>query len=100
MQPLPVWDAPLCVFRPHSARSAPNVSSITGVSRGSPSGPDPPSGASRLGGVEYIASGAGVTRRDVSAIENRHASRGWWDLDADDYQAEHGAFLGDVDLVW
>jgi SAM-dependent methyltransferase len=50
--------------------------------------------------VDYIVSGAGATRREVSAVENRHASRGWWDLDADDYQAEHGAFLGDVDLVW
>jgi SAM-dependent methyltransferase len=28
------------------------------------------------------------------------ASRRWWDLDADDYQDEHGAFLGDVDFVW
>ncbi len=24
----------------------------------------------------------------------------WWDADADDYQAEHGDFLGDVDFVW
>jgi SAM-dependent methyltransferase len=41
-----------------------------------------------------------VTRRPVSDAESRVASRGWWDTDADDYQAEHGAFLGDVDLVW
>jgi len=41
-----------------------------------------------------------VTRRPVSDAESRVASRGWWDIDADDYQAEHGAFLGDVDLVW
>nr|WP_239174320.1 class I SAM-dependent methyltransferase [Actinoplanes cyaneus] len=32
--------------------------------------------------------------------EARHANRSWWDLDADDYQDEHGAFLGDVDFVW
>ncbi|WP_052311887.1 MULTISPECIES: class I SAM-dependent methyltransferase [unclassified Actinoplanes] len=32
--------------------------------------------------------------------ETRHANRSWWDLDADDYQDEHGAFLGDVDFVW
>ena len=34
------------------------------------------------------------------AAENLRASRGWWDSDADAYHAEHGDFLGDVDLVW
>ncbi|MGC9665790.1 class I SAM-dependent methyltransferase [Planosporangium sp. 12N6] len=42
----------------------------------------------------------GVTRRPVTAGENRRASRGWWDADADAYQTEHGEFLGDVDFVW
>jgi SAM-dependent methyltransferase len=28
------------------------------------------------------------------------AARYWWDVDADNYQAEHGEFLGDVDLLW
>lgn len=42
----------------------------------------------------------GVTRRTVSDSETRRASRQWWDRDADDYQAEHGEFLGDVDFVW
>lgn len=42
----------------------------------------------------------GVTRRAVSAEENRRASRSWWDRDADDYQAEHGTFLGDLDFRW
>lgn len=32
--------------------------------------------------------------------EARRGNRAWWDLDADDYQEEHGAFLGDVDFVW
>jgi SAM-dependent methyltransferase len=41
-----------------------------------------------------------VTRRPVTAAENRRASRQWWDSDADTYQAEHGEFLGDVDFVW
>ncbi|MGW5672524.1 SAM-dependent methyltransferase, partial [Micromonospora sp. NPDC003776] len=41
-----------------------------------------------------------VTRRRVGAAEIRRANRGWWDADADDYQAEHGAFLGDTDFVW
>jgi SAM-dependent methyltransferase len=43
---------------------------------------------------------AGVTRRSVTSGENRRASRGWWDADADAYQSEHGEFLGDVDFVW
>ncbi|SNY50808.1 class I SAM-dependent methyltransferase [Paractinoplanes atraurantiacus] len=36
----------------------------------------------------------------VSDDESRRASRGWWDSDADEYQAEHGSFLGDLDFVW
>jgi SAM-dependent methyltransferase len=46
------------------------------------------------------ANEAGVTRRAVTTEENRRASRSWWDADADSYQAQHGAFLGDVDFVW
>ncbi|MEV0461101.1 hypothetical protein AB0H89_38660, partial [Catellatospora methionotrophica] len=46
------------------------------------------------------ASGPGVTRRPVTAAENLRASRGWWDTDADNYQSEHGAFLGEADFVW
>jgi SAM-dependent methyltransferase len=42
----------------------------------------------------------GVARRPVGAAESRRASRRWWDADADDYLAEHGADLGDVDFVW
>lgn len=42
----------------------------------------------------------GATRRTVTAPENRRASRSWWDQDADEYQAEHGSFLGDADFVW
>ncbi len=49
--------------------------------------------------VEQII-GAGVTRRDVDIAENRRANRGWWDFDADSYQAEHGAFLGDIGFRW
>ena len=43
---------------------------------------------------------AGTLRRAVTDDESRLASRHWWDLDADDYQDEHGPFLGDVDFVW
>ena len=41
-----------------------------------------------------------VLRRDADQPESALASRGWWDATADDYQAEHGAFLGDVDFLW
>ena len=51
-------------------------------------------------GTADEGTGAEVLRRPVSDAESRVASRAWWDLDADDYQAEHGAFLGDVDFVW
>jgi SAM-dependent methyltransferase len=44
--------------------------------------------------------GARVARQTVTGAEAGRAARHWWDLDADAYQAEHGAFLGDVDLVW
>jgi SAM-dependent methyltransferase len=46
------------------------------------------------------AEGGTPARRDLTAEENRRASRHWWDIDADNYQKEHGAFLGDVDLRW
>ncbi|WP_027345284.1 class I SAM-dependent methyltransferase [Hamadaea tsunoensis] len=39
-------------------------------------------------------------RRAVTSGENRRASRHWWDEDADEYQAEHGDFLGRADFVW
>ncbi|NJP32390.1 class I SAM-dependent methyltransferase [Micromonospora thermarum] len=41
-----------------------------------------------------------VARRTVGDAEARRANRRWWDGDADAYQAEHGAFLGEVDFVW
>jgi SAM-dependent methyltransferase len=47
-----------------------------------------------------VANEPGVTRRPVTTEENRRASRSWWDTDADNYQAQHGVFLGDVDFVW
>jgi SAM-dependent methyltransferase len=43
---------------------------------------------------------AGVVHRSVGAGESQRASRAWWDADADDYLAEHGADIGDVDFVW
>ncbi|MFW6689773.1 class I SAM-dependent methyltransferase [Streptomyces sp. MAR4 CNX-425] len=46
---------------------------------------------------------AEATRRPVPARETRRASRSWWDRNADDYQREHGGFLGGPDgarFVW
>src|SRR3954471_18505311 len=39
---------------------------------------------------------------DVDQVEAVRANRGWWDAEADDYQAEHGEFLGAEagDFVW
>ena len=37
---------------------------------------------------------------EVSPAESVRANRRWWDGDADAYQAEHGAFLGDADFCW
>jgi ubiquinone/menaquinone biosynthesis C-methylase UbiE len=39
-------------------------------------------------------------RRPLTATENRAASQTWWDRDAANYQRQHRAFLGDVDLIW
>lgn len=42
----------------------------------------------------------GIVKRPVDAPESERASRTWWDADADDYLAEHGSDIGDVDFVW
>ncbi|GLY67642.1 class I SAM-dependent methyltransferase [Amycolatopsis taiwanensis] len=42
----------------------------------------------------------GIAHRPVDAREATTANLAWWDADADDYQAEHGDFLGDADFVW
>ncbi|MEU1787577.1 class I SAM-dependent methyltransferase [Streptomyces sparsogenes] len=41
-----------------------------------------------------------ATRRTAGATESSRASRGWWDRNADEYQEEHGGFLGDDRFVW
>ena len=43
---------------------------------------------------------AAIARRAVGSAESQRASRAWWDADADDYLAEHGTDIGDVDFVW
>ncbi|GAA1970110.1 class I SAM-dependent methyltransferase [Catenulispora subtropica] len=41
-----------------------------------------------------------VARRHLSDSATIRANRGWWDANADEYQAEHGAFLGDARFIW
>jgi SAM-dependent methyltransferase len=50
--------------------------------------------------AELALGTVGIAKRPVDPGESRVASRAWWDADADDYQAEHGDFLGAADFVW
>ncbi|HET8599344.1 MAG TPA: class I SAM-dependent methyltransferase [Segeticoccus sp.] len=43
---------------------------------------------------------AHVSRRRAATEETASANRRWWDAEAGDYYREHGAFLGDEDVVW
>ncbi|MGW3567880.1 class I SAM-dependent methyltransferase [Streptomyces sp. NPDC000941] len=43
---------------------------------------------------------ATATRRIAGDAESSRASRGWWDRNADEYQEEHGGFLGDDRFIW
>lgn len=47
-----------------------------------------------------LESAPSVARAEVGAGEAVRANRAWWDDNAADYYAEHGAFLGDAELVW
>src|SRR3954454_18451083 len=41
-----------------------------------------------------------VAHRTADAQESARANRLWWDLNAQDYYAEHGTTLGDADFLW
>ncbi|MCW2665441.1 MAG: methyltransferase type 11 [Frankiales bacterium] len=41
-----------------------------------------------------------VEHRPAGPIESARANRLWWDASAQEYQDEHGDFLGDADLLW
>src|SRR4051812_8095787 len=41
-----------------------------------------------------------TARRDCAAPATTRANLGYWDAAADEYQAEHGDFLGDAEFVW
>ncbi|TWF93829.1 class I SAM-dependent methyltransferase [Saccharopolyspora dendranthemae] len=61
---------------------------------------EPENASSHNSSAEQRLGTVGVRKRGVDATESRSANRLWWDADADDYQAEHGGFLGDDDFVW
>ncbi|HKS49046.1 MAG TPA: class I SAM-dependent methyltransferase [Amycolatopsis sp.] len=54
----------------------------------------------RHAGAERRLGTVGIAHRPVGRDEATMANLAWWDADADDYQAEHGEFLGDADFVW
>jgi SAM-dependent methyltransferase len=41
-----------------------------------------------------------VTRRESEQSETARANRSWWDANADEYQTEHGEYLGDARFLW
>ncbi|GAB7186532.1 class I SAM-dependent methyltransferase [Kitasatospora sp. Ki12] len=41
-----------------------------------------------------------AVRREAGVGESSRASRHWWDRNADEYQDEHGEFLGDDRFTW
>lgn len=43
---------------------------------------------------------AEAVRREAGGRESSLANRGWWDRNADEYQNDHGDFLGDARFVW
>ena len=51
-------------------------------------------------GTDRAGQSARAGRRGADPVETARANRTWWDVEAGDYYAEHGAFLGDDDFVW
>jgi SAM-dependent methyltransferase len=63
---------------------------------GSPFPADPATQSS----VQSLIGPTRPRQRGADQAVSRSANRRWWDADADAYHAEHGEFLGEVDLVW
>jgi SAM-dependent methyltransferase len=74
------------------------MTSATTEIESQPKSPTTP--AERRLSAELRLGTVGIAKRPVDPAESRVASRAWWDADADDYQAEHGEFLGAADFVW
>jgi SAM-dependent methyltransferase len=65
-----------------------------------PPPPESPSAPAGPAGPDGPDDTAVAVRRSAGAAESSRANRGWWDRNADDYQQEHGEFLGDDRFVW
>ncbi|MER5641638.1 methyltransferase domain-containing protein [Kitasatospora sp. NPDC002227] len=50
--------------------------------------------------AQYDEEDGDAVRREAALEESSRASRHWWDRNADEYQDEHGAFLGDDRFTW
>jgi len=50
--------------------------------------------------IHTIGDDTEAVRRAADIGESSRANRHWWDGNADEYQDEHGAFLGDARFVW
>ena len=62
---------------------------------------DTDDGSDSLGPVQdHLPQSVRVERRPVTETESRRANGPDWDRYADEYQATHGDFLGDVGFVW
>lgn len=59
----------------------------------------PDVGAGTGAGVDVDAE-ADAVRRSAGSAESSRANRGWWNRNADEYQDDHGDFLGDARFVW
>jgi SAM-dependent methyltransferase len=59
-----------------------------------------PADAEEAAGWADVGSVDLVTRRDAAQPESARANRSWWDANADEYQAEHGEYLGDARFLW
>ncbi len=59
-----------------------------------------PHGWVKVGERHVVDGSAQVSRSDVDQEASVRAHRAWWDAEAEDYYAEHGAFLGDAAFVW
>jgi SAM-dependent methyltransferase len=60
----------------------------------------PPPTADGTSGHGEAPAPAAVVHRASGPAESARANRRWWDASAQDYQDEHGDFLGDADFVW
>lgn len=70
------------------------------VSPAAPRAPSPAVPGASAPSAEHVLGTVGIARRPVDGAESRRANLRWWDADADDYLAEHGADIGDADFVW